>query len=123
MLGDLRAVEASAQGLQFQCRQIRTDTHFTVTTGATPDGMGVNLRRRVAVGFLGVEELASERQTCRAPRVRHVSELGDTNEPSWQDVLGEPAQEFIRGNGHLALPVAMRVVFPAERDTLAVNGE
>jgi len=124
MLGDLRAVEASAQGRQFPGRKFRADTHFAVTTRTTPDSRGVILRRTDA-GWLrvGIEEIAGERQTCRAPRVRQVSELADTNEPSWQDVLGEPAQELVCGNGHLALLVAMRVVFPAESDILAVEGE
>src|ERR1700678_1011910 len=107
MLGDLRAVEASAQGREFPGGQIRADTHFTVTTGATPDSRGVILRRTGAVWFrIGVEEFAGERQTCRAPRVRQVSELADTDEPSWEDVLGEPAQEFVCGNSHLSLLVA-----------------
>ena len=124
MPGDLRAVEASAQGGELPGGQIRADTHFTVTPGATPNSRGFILRQTDAGWFrVGVEESAGERQTYRAPRVRQVSELADANEPSWQNVLGEPAQELMRGNSHLALLVAMRVVFPAEGDILAVEGE
>jgi hypothetical protein len=49
--------------------------------------------------------------------------VADANQPLWQNVDQESAQELIGGNGHDPLLVAVRVVFPAKRDSIILEGD
>ena len=47
--------------------------------------------------------------------------MPDANEPIRQHVLHEAAEKFEWGQRHDALPVALRIVFVAEADGVAIN--
>ena len=49
------------------------------------------------------------------------SRVSDPNEPPWKDMLHEPAKELAGAYRHLALLVAVSVVFPLEGDMVAID--
>jgi len=56
-------------------------------------------------------------------RVGQKSKVPDPNEPPWKDMLHEPAKELAGAYRHLALLVAVSVVFPPEGDMVAIDCE
>lgn len=56
-------------------------------------------------------------------RIGQKSKVSDPNEPAWKDMLHEPAEELAGAYRHLALFVAVSVVFPPEGDMVAIDGE
>lgn len=49
--------------------------------------------------------------------------MANANQTLGQNVDQESAQELIGGNGHDPLLVAVRVVFPAKRDSIVLEGD
>src|SRR5579859_1949022 len=56
-------------------------------------------------------------------RIGQKSKVSDPNEAPCKNMLHEPAKELAGTHGHLALLVAVSIVFPAERDIVAVHGK
>ena len=77
------------------------------------------------------ERRVGARLAVTAGRVQHLGtpwagqepKEADADEAARQSVQQEPSQKLVGGNGHLALLVAVGVVFPTEGDRLAVEGD
>ena len=54
-------------------------------------------------------------------RVRHETEVPDTDKTFWQHVQEKSPNELFGGNGHLFLFVAVSVIAPSKRHVLAVE--
>jgi hypothetical protein len=54
-------------------------------------------------------------------RIGQKSKVSDPNEASWKNMLHEPAKELAGAYCHLALLVAVSVVFPLEGDMVAID--
>ncbi len=49
--------------------------------------------------------------------------MADANQPLGQNVDQESAQKLIGGNGHDLLLAAVRIVFPAKRNSIILEGD
>ena len=56
-------------------------------------------------------------------RIGQKSKRSDPNEALWKNMLHEAAKELAGAHGHVALLVAMSVVFPLEGDMVAIDCE
>jgi hypothetical protein len=63
------------------------------------------------------------RESISALPVGEESEVADANQSLGQNVDQESAQKLLCGNGHDLLLAAVRVVFPAKRDSIVVEGD
>ena len=69
------------------------------------------------------EQNAATRESISAPPVGEESEVADANQSPGQNVDQESAQKLLRGNGHDLLLAAVRIVFPAKRDSIVLEGD
>lgn len=72
---------------------------------------------------MGANESAGKRQGLGPAAIGEETELPDAHEASRENVLAEAAQELDAGYGHLPLLVPVRVILPAERDLVTVEGQ
>lgn len=70
-----------------------------------------------------VEESSTDRQVAFSASIGKEAVVSDPLECGRQDVKKESAEEFHGGERHVALPMSVLVVFPAERDASIVDGE
>jgi len=69
------------------------------------------------------EQNAATRESISAPPVGEESEVADANQSLGQNVDQESAQKLLCRNGHDLLLAAVRVVFPAKRDSIILEGD
>ena len=94
---DLRTVQRPALGNQLPGGQIWANPHFSITVRTSPDGgVGGVWRRLLGWFWRDGKELPCFGESGRALSVCQVSELSDADETSWQNVLGETAEELAR---------------------------
>lgn len=94
---NLRTVEELASVSQFNGGEIASDLHVGTALRATPSGC-VSGRVRASLWRFGRggEELPGSRQVSRPAAIGQKTILANTDETTWQDVLGEAPQEFRR---------------------------
>jgi hypothetical protein len=104
--------------------KIWPDPHFAIAKRTPPCGTPDSICW-ASLWYLrsGSEKLSGNCQKYGSPGIREESELPDANEAARQNVLGKAAQKLRRFQGHLALLVAMCVVFPPEGDLPSVENQ
>ena len=72
--------------------------------------------------YLG-EQLAADGNELSPPPGGQKAEMADAYEATRQHMQQEPTQEFVGGDGHFALFVAVSIVFPSECDFAVGKGQ
>ena len=75
-------------------------------------------------GGMGCARADAEQDQARgATGAGKIAEVADADETPWQHMLDEAPQKFHCGERHRAPLVVVRIVLPAKRDALAVEGD
>ena len=101
------------------CGEDGPEDHGGTAPGTAPGrgGCGRGVGRRLG------EQRAREGEPGGATAAGEIAELPDADEASWEEVLHDAPQKLGRGERHRALLRAVRVVLPAKRYALAVEGQ
>jgi len=76
---------------------------------------------RMSCAALCTKQSTAACEHTATPAVREKSEVADADQALWQNVDQESAQELICGDGHDLLLAAVRIVFPAKRDSIILE--
>jgi hypothetical protein len=124
LVGGLGTVEELASISEFVSGEVGADLHRGSALWAIPTGRRGRGRWARLLRLRGDrEQLPKKRQISRPVASRQGAILPNADETTRQNVLGEAAQKLRGTQGHFALFAAMGVVFPAEGNPLAIEGQ